>query len=1129
MSIRLKLAFVTSAFALLPSLLWAQNSQPLRLVSDPELSPDGSTLLFTWGGDIWTAQSNGGAAQPLTTGPARERDPQFSPDGKRIAFASDHEGSFQLYVMDAAAGNPVQVTFHSSGYGLEGWFPDGKSLLASASRDHYWDDSRRFFRVHLMDSAAAALGAESAPRRADELIFDDYGAEGSLSPDGNKLLFVREGPAWWRKGYSGSQSAQVWMFDLQTKAFTKLLHSERGARSPRWTSDGKGFFYCGEHDGTFNLHRYTFADSKSEQLTRFDDDAVVLPTLSRDGKTLVFRRIFDLYRMATSPVGTPEMIELSAAVASLPAREVRRTLSEASESVFSTDGLEIAFVAGGDVYVMDTELREPVAVLATPEEERALAFSADGESLVFVSDRMGQSDLWSAKRAEPTKYWWQNERFEFTRLTEDGVTENDVRFSPDGKCIAFVKGLGELWTMAPDGSDAKLVLDCRNRPEYAWSPDSKWFAVARQDDDFNSDIWIVSADASADQVEPFNVSRHPDNESDPSWSPDGKVLAFTGRRSDDEVDIYYVFLASGDDDKSKRDRTLAKAIEKMEKERKQKDKPKGAGDEPKSGEGEKSESADKDEKEEKQDEPKSDAPKNKDDKDSPKKPVTVVIDREGMDERIRRISIPDSRESGLIWSHDSKKLAFAATVEGKRGTYSVELPDEVEPKLIAAKNGSGGRWIERGNQILWTASGVPGALSDSGKETVWKFTARQQFDLGQRLRAGFDLAWRTMRDRFYDGTLNHRDWDAIREKYSAAAAEAPDVQGLATVIQLMLGELNGSHLGFTPRPDAERGTGSSWRVETAHLGLRFDPSFAGPGWRVRDVIAKGPAQRAGARILPGEILLSINGRALDPLLDPTEVLNGPLDRDISVEVQDAAGEKRSLRLRPISQGAAHGLLYGQRLAENRKRVEELSKGSLGYLHIAGMSWPSFLKFEEQLYAVGAGKSGLVIDVRENGGGSTADHLLTALTQPIHAITVPRGGGPGYPHDRKVYATWNKPIVVLCNQNSFSNAEIFSHAIKTLGRGRLVGVTTAGGVISTGAADILDLGTLRLPFRGWYLAETGEDMELNGAVPDVLIWPAPGDLPAGVDTQLDEATRLLVQEVNAWLARPAPKLRKASER
>ena len=190
---------------------------------------------------------------------------------------------------------------------------------------------------------------------------------------------------------------------------------------------------------------------------------------------------------------------------------------------------------------------------------------------------------------------------------------------------------------------------------------------------------------------------------------------------------------------------------------------------------------------------------------------------------------------------------------------------------------------------------------------------------------------------------------------------------------------------------------------------------------------------------------------------------------------------------------------------------------------------SFSKFEEQLYAVGAGKDGLVIDVRENGGGNTADHLLTALMQPVHAITVPRGGEPGYPHDRKIYATWNKPIVVLCNQNSFSNAEIFSHAIKTLKRGQLVGVATAGGVISTGAQRIMDVGMIRVPFRGWFVLGSGEDMELNGAVPDHILWPKPGQMPHGEDVQLMKAIDVLQADVRAWKQKPRPPLRKASER
>jgi tricorn protease len=194
-----------------------------------------------------------------------------------------------------------------------------------------------------------------------------------------------------------------------------------------------------------------------------------------------------------------------------------------------------------------------------------------------------------------------------------------------------------------------------------------------------------------------------------------------------------------------------------------------------------------------------------------------------------------------------------------------------------------------------------------------------------------------------------------------------------------------------------------------------------------------------------------------------------------------------------------------------------------------MNMPSLYEFERKLFEVGYNKDGLVIDVRGNGGGSTADRLLTALTQPRHAITVPRGGGPGYPQDRMVYATWDKPVVVLCNQNSFSNAEIFSHAIRVLKRGRLVGVQTAGGVISTGATTVMDLGTLRQPFRGWFSIETGEDMELNGAMPHVQLWPLPGEMPQGIDQVLERSVKVLTKDVDRYLKRPSPKLIKATQR
>ncbi|MDP6850893.1 MAG: S41 family peptidase, partial [Planctomycetota bacterium] len=189
----------------------------------------------------------------------------------------------------------------------------------------------------------------------------------------------------------------------------------------------------------------------------------------------------------------------------------------------------------------------------------------------------------------------------------------------------------------------------------------------------------------------------------------------------------------------------------------------------------------------------------------------------------------------------------------------------------------------------------------------------------------------------------------------------------------------------------------------------------------------------------------------------------------------------------------------------RTRVEEASEGKLGYIHIKGMGTGSLLEFERDLFRAGHGKDALLIDVRENGGGWTTDMVLAMLMVKDHAITIPRGGGEGYPQGRRVFASWDKPIVVLCNENSYSNAEIFSWSIKTLGRGPVVGKQTYGAVISTGGAGLLDGSFVRVPFRGWYVNDKNHtNMELNGCPPDYPVENLPGDFATGLDRQLEKA-------------------------
>jgi len=1086
-----------------------QEFEEIRIGSDPALSPDGSKLAFVWRGDIWIVPSEGGIAKQLTQHPSYDKQPSFSPNGSEIAFISDRNAGDQVYIVPIEGGTPEQLTFHTAGYTLEEWYPSGDALLVSANRDHFWQGTQRFFKLYRHE------------RKATDLLFDAYGQNGVISPDGKHLLFTREGMSWWRKGYYGSRASQIWRYDLETGEYTKLLNRETGSRWPLWKTDDSGFYYVGSQSGSFNLWEYDLETNEERQVTEFKDDSVVFPCISRDGSTIVFRHLFDFYLFRPGKDTIPMRIQIENIGDSITPPLERRIVENATDVTFSQDGLDVAFIAAGDLWVMDTELREPRQVTNTPGRERIPVFSPDGEYIFFARDEKGQGDIWRAERAEAEMYWWQNEKFELKRMTQDAEVESDIQFSPCGSLISFVKGLGDLWIMTPEGKDAKRLLHSWNSPQYDWSPDSKWIVYAIDDNNFNRDIWIIPVDGSSS---PINISRHPYDEYSPVWRPDGKVIAFTGQRLDREMDIFYIWLEKQEYEKSKRDRTIEKALKKMDEARKKKDgkkeetKDNGAEDKSK-----KQNSTGAEQSEEKQDTKEEKQTKNKNEV------PEVIIDFERIHERIRRVEIAGSTERGLFWSHDSKKLAFTAKIDGKEGTYTIEIPEQLKPKLLIEKTGRRPCWLKEGNQIVWLSAGKPASVSSAGKETIYSFRAKQEAEPEARFRAAFDLAWQLMRDRYYDENLGNRNWDAIRRKYVEMAAKAVDTESFSIVVNLMLGELNGSHLGFYPRRRSQERQQQAWEITTAHLGVRFEPNYKGPGLKVMDVLPNSPADLEKSRISPGEIIRSIDGKNVDPGMDLTEVLNGPLDRDIHLSVENAEEERREVVLRPISYGSTRNLLYEKWIRDNRTMVNKASEATLGYVHIRGMNWPSFQKLERELYAEGAGKEGLIIDVRNNGGGFTTDHLLTMLCQPAHAITVPRGGGPGYPEDRRVYATWNKPIVVLCNQNSFSNAEIFSHAIKKLKRGKLVGVPTAGGVISTGGTQVMDVGYLRLPFRGWFVLPTGEDMELNGAVPDYIVWNKPGEMPDGKDVQLNKAVQVLLEDVKEWKARPMPHLRKASER
>jgi tricorn protease len=268
------------------------------------------------------------------------------------------------------------------------------------------------------------------------------------------------------------------------------------------------------------------------------------------------------------------------------------------------------------------------------------------------------------------------------------------------------------------------------------------------------------------------------------------------------------------------------------------------------------------------------------------------------------------------------------------------------------------------------------------------------------------------------------------------------------------------------------------------------------GMKVQRVIPNAPASRTGSTLFAGDVITAVNSEMVKQDENFYSLLNGMVNERVLLTVKGANGQSREVLIRPS--GSISNALYDEWVNNRKKLVDKYSKGKLGYVHIQAMNMPSFEQTEREFTAAGYGKDGLVIDVRYNGGGSTTDYLMTVLNYKQHAYTVPRGASEDpekdklkfrdyYPvGERLVYAAWMKPSIALCNESSYSNAEIFSHAYKHLGIGKLVGTPTNGSVISTGAATMLDGSSLRLPGRGWFTKATDKNQELGAAEPDIMV-------------------------------------------
>ncbi|MEM6504938.1 MAG: S41 family peptidase [Planctomycetota bacterium] len=1102
----------------------------------PSISPDGKTVCFSWRGDLWRVPAAGGQAVRLTAHPMNDSNSAWSPDGRQIAFNSDRSGYINAYTMTADGRSVAPATREDRSHRLTGW-ADEQTLTLSAYREADVHRNPRPYRV------AAAGGPITR-------LHDAFGTSPAVSPDGRYVAFVRGSARWTKPFMTNSDNRDLWLYDRGDSTFRRLTQNPGNDGMPRWIDNTTLAYLSARPPERVNLYRMDIneGESKATAMTAFAEDDVQHVDVARGGRSAVLHVWDALYTLDLSnEQAEPVKLAITAPTGSQGPTLVMPLSNRTNTAALSPDGKVMAMSIQGELFVRSIGSKNPAQrVTRHTALDTDPAWSADGQTLYFTSDRDGTLSIYRATvtltrgeiesavgappseqgddeagqaeteepqagleaddasedlgdeeqpeedqdtekedTPDPAARWHDAIRFEVAPVVQTASHDSDPSASPDGKTLAFRRDNGGLMLLDLATGDTRQHLDqWDSGMHWAWSSDSQYLAVCYQDQDHNADIWVGPADGG---TPPVNITKHPAIDRSPSFSMDNKVLTFVSSRNDGQYDVYAVYLDEALE--SYTPQQLEAYYEQSAKKAK-KLKPLRVSE---------GQNVDTDEEAASVEEKQAIEPGGID---------APSLDLEDAYLRLRRLTNTPESESGAVVHPGGGRVVYSRDGDvyaiGWDGKGEKKIADDFDLEHLSLD----------GSHVVGvkdrTAATAP--VGGGGGETV-TVSGSVRVDRRAMQRQRFTEASRALTMRFYDGSFKGIDWPAATEKYAQLAARAWTPDEFDDVANRYLGLLNASHMGIrSPRLEAENSQ------PNGRLGATYKRVEA--GYEVVAIEPNTPAALGPMRLQVGDVITAIDSAPI-AVADTVEArLVGRVGRETLVTVlRQAEGgdgpEALQLLLTPISYRAYDALRYENWRLAKAARVDELSEGRLGYIHIESMNASSLAEYERDLYAACEGKAGLVIDVRDNGGGWTTDRLLASIMTERHAYTVPRGSDPqrtnSYPITRLFIPRYNLPMNALCNENSFSNAEIFSHAFKTLERGTLVGNTTAGGVISTGGARLLDGTTVRLPFRGWFLPD-GTDMENNGAEPDLVVAQTPEDESAGRDRQLEAAVKDLLDRL-----------------
>jgi tricorn protease len=1113
----------------------AAPTGPIKLARHPDYHA--GKVAFSYLGDIWTANEDGTGVHRLTVNTAREIYPRFSPDGRWIAFSSDRFGNNDVYVIPTTGGLPKRLTFHSGNDEVVGWSRDSQSVLFRASHG-----DGAFPNVATLYQIPTSGGPEKP-------LPVDWGFWGSFSPDGRQLAFNRHPATWSRQHYRGSYAADLWIADLTRNTYSKLLPDERYNRYwPMWGADNQIYFVGdplpNEKDAVpgglavrksvNNIYKVASGGGTPTQVTKHLDGNLFWPSMSSDGKVIVYEEGFGIWKLDVASGRTSE-IKIEITTDEKENETDYETITNELDSFdISPSGQRAVISARGQLFTIATNRGDITRIAPDKMASRSQSpkWSFDGKYIAFVSDKSGRDEIWIA----------DGEGKNLKQITTLDNEKGALLWSPDSKLLIYTAADKRLYSYSvADAKTTVITSDTVGRiGGPAVSPDSKWVAYSKQDRTSRSHVYVAPI-TGGDERHITDDSLHY-AENNPVWTADGRYIVLTSTENVSSgiatqggvtaiTELWAFPLRDQERDPLNRDidseaQALAAAA---------------AG----RGAGAAAAAAD------------------------------VRIDWNNLGRRARVVTVPGDTIGGLTPAPTGSSLALTISQSGgagrgaagaatTAGTYILNIdtgtltrvPPAAETAGAAGRGGGrgggggggaagGGMVFARDGRTLYFRSGTglfaaaigggggattaaaPAATGGGGRggggrggggaaattpaDTGGGATARQvtytaNIEVDHRaLRSQvFNEGWRIMKNRFYDAEMHGADWNAARSTYEPLLNYLVDEEELHSVMMMMIGTLNASHTGVSGGPPNGRTS-----VATRYPGfdLVFDPSGY---YRVGHIYKTGPADHDYLKVREGDYIISLDERDLKTTDNYWQYLTISAANKFHFLLNDKPSKDGAweITITPVVGGGFTDLQYARWVASRRDMVTKLSNGEIGYLHIRAMDAPSLRQFQLDL-AANRTKQALVIDQRFNGGGGIDQELLGILAGREYQYTVGRDAGVRQPRPQNFYG----PMVVMQNERSASDAEMFPAGFKALGLGKVIGVPTMAAVIGTGSYTLLDGSAIRTPGSGVWTS-TGQNMENYGVPPDVYIDNTPADHLKGRDMQIEKAVEVLKAEIAA---------------